>query len=281
SPAEDDLLQQGAHLYREYLRRCKQELGLSDLQPGRFLIPGELEGSPLLWFFPLLPTREPPAVRGSLYRALEERFEAYKKQVVAGFHGELSRLDRQIVLVDVLGALNQGPELFNDVRRSLEQVLHTFNYGKSGLYHRLFNSKIDRLLFAATKADHVTDNQHHNLRLLLDAMVEEARRKIRFQGVSLATQALSSIRCTSTFETRHEGMMLSCLKGLPRGETKIVGRFPGEVPASPPAPGQWPADGFHFVDYQVPPALTGLGLQPLPHIGLDRALNFLVGDKLA
>lgn len=280
APADDDQVQQGQRLYAEYLKRCKEELGLSSLQPGRFLIPGELEGSPLLWFFPLEVENPDTLPKNSLYRALENRFEAYKKQVVRGFHEELSRLDRQIVLVDVLKALNHGPNLFADMQSSIEQVLQTFNYGKSGLYSRIFNSKIDKLLFAATKADHVTDNQHHNLRLLLETMIDEAKRKIRFQGVGLSTQVLSSVRCTSTFETTHDGVKLSCLKGIPKGEEVVKGRFPGEVPPVPPSTSNWPEGAFQFVEYRLPPALSGLGKNPLPHIGIDRALNFLIGDKL-
>lgn len=281
APADDAVAEQGQKLYADYLRQCKESLGLSHLQPGRFLIPGELEGSPLLWFFPLQIENPAAAPKNSLYTALASRFEAYKRQVVTAFHHELSQLDRQIVLVDILQALNQGPALFADMQNSIEQVLQTFNYGKSGLYHRMFNSKIDKLLFAATKADHLSDNQHPNMRLLLESMIDEARRKIRFQGVELATQVLSSIRCTSTFETTHEGVRLSCLKGVPKGEETVKGRFPGEVPTTPPTPAQWAAEAYQFVEYRLPPALSSLGRNPLPHIGIDRALNFLLGDKLA
>ena len=41
---------------------------------------------------------------------MAERFERYREEVVRRFYEEhFSRFDRQIVLVDLLGALNAGP----------------------------------------------------------------------------------------------------------------------------------------------------------------------------
>ncbi len=45
---------EAAHLFTEYLRACRDErFSLSALPPGRFLMPGDLEGSPALTFAPL------------------------------------------------------------------------------------------------------------------------------------------------------------------------------------------------------------------------------------
>ena len=65
------------------------------------------------------------------------------------------RFDRQIVLVDLLGALNAGPAHFADTQESLALILKSFRYGSTGLLARLFAPRIDRLLFAVSKADHV------------------------------------------------------------------------------------------------------------------------------
>ena len=77
--------------------------GLSSVAPGRFLMPGDLEGSPALTFSPLQrPNRRP---QDSLWRAFQSRFEAYKRVVVAPFfRNHFARLDRQVVLMDALGA---------------------------------------------------------------------------------------------------------------------------------------------------------------------------------
>ena len=58
--------------------------------------------------------------RGSLWREMERRFEAYKSQVVRPFFRKhFARIDRQVVLVDVLGAIHAGPAALEDLRRRL------------------------------------------------------------------------------------------------------------------------------------------------------------------
>ena len=98
-------------LFTAYLRAARDErYALSTLPPGRFLMPGDLDGSPALTFAPL----DSPARRerraGSLAAMMERRYEAYKTHVVRPFFRDhFARLDRQIVLVDALTALNAGP----------------------------------------------------------------------------------------------------------------------------------------------------------------------------
>ena len=83
---------------------------MSLLPPGRFLMPGDLAGSPALTFAPLELSNEGPAPAGSLWAMMERRYEAYKTHVVRPFFRDhFARLDRQIVLVDTLAALNAGP----------------------------------------------------------------------------------------------------------------------------------------------------------------------------
>src|SRR6185312_17336875 len=43
----------GAELFTDYLRQVRAGGAQSTLAPGRFLLPGDLEGSPLLTFFPM------------------------------------------------------------------------------------------------------------------------------------------------------------------------------------------------------------------------------------
>ena len=89
--------------------------------PGRFLLPGDLEGSPLLTFCPLALGAKPSYARSSLAAMMARRFESYKTHVVRPFFRDhFSRLDRQIVLVDVLGPLNEGGDAVVDLQRALE-----------------------------------------------------------------------------------------------------------------------------------------------------------------
>ncbi|MEM9100508.1 MAG: YcjX family protein, partial [Pseudomonadota bacterium] len=81
-----------AEAYRAYLSACRIA-GLSALAPGRFLMPGDLEGSPALTFAPL--PRPARVQRASLYAQMQDRFEAYKRVVAKPFFRDhFARLDR-------------------------------------------------------------------------------------------------------------------------------------------------------------------------------------------
>lgn len=281
-PADEGILHRGQTLYAEFLARCKEAgTGLSHLQPGRFLMPGDLKDAPVLHFFPCPPPAE-GVQPGSLYEALAQRYESYKERVVTRFYqDEVARFDRQVVVVDLLRALNTGHHSYVDMRRALEAVLQSFSYGPSGLIQRLFQSRIDRLLFAATKADQVSANQRGNLRALLEATVDDAAREVSFRGVDYRCLPLASVVCTESVPVPEgrDGQVLSCLKGRPKGAAAEEISFPGEVPPDPPAPEAWDTGFFRFRDYELPP-LAGVERHGLPHINLDKALDFLIGDKL-
>src|SRR5258707_2642625 len=101
-----------ARLFTDYLRACRDEkFAMRLLPPGRFLMPGDLAGSPALTFAPLELSAAGVAPAGSLWAMMERRYEAYKDVVVPPFYREhFARLDRQIVLVDALAAFNAGPD---------------------------------------------------------------------------------------------------------------------------------------------------------------------------
>ena len=65
--AEDEqIAMTGAKLFTAYLRAIRDSGAQSTLAPGRFLLPGELDGSPLLTFFPMPLTSAERLPRGSL-----------------------------------------------------------------------------------------------------------------------------------------------------------------------------------------------------------------------
>ena len=116
-----------AAAFTDYLQKARAA-GWSDCTPGRFLLPGDLAGSPVLTFAPLPKPALTP--RNSLWREMERRFDAYKSRVVTPFfRSHFARIDRQIVLADVLGALHQGPQAVEDLRRTLAEVLMAFRPG--------------------------------------------------------------------------------------------------------------------------------------------------------
>ncbi|MCZ8499118.1 YcjX family protein [Vibrio lentus] len=91
-----------ADSYTRYLHTCKDN-GLHWVQPGRFVLPGELEGAPVLQFFPCA-APEGKFSKTSNYAVLKARYEEYQQKVVKAFYKVTSRHSesRQIVLVDCL-----------------------------------------------------------------------------------------------------------------------------------------------------------------------------------
>ena len=133
-----------AQAFTAYLAAARAA-GLSSVAPGRFLMPGDLEGSPALTFSPLtVPDRRPG---NSLWRAFEKRFDAYKRVVVAPFfRTHFARLDRQIVLVDALGAIHDGPRAVEDLRAAMAEILSCFRPGANSWLAPLLGHRIDRIL---------------------------------------------------------------------------------------------------------------------------------------
>jgi len=253
---------------------------LSLLQPGRLLMPAELADSPLLDLFPIIEnwpeTIEAPA--DSLFARLERAYNDYREQVVRPFYEDhFQHFDRQIVLVDCLKTLNSGEPCFNDMQLALTTLLHSFQYGRNSLFRRLFRPRINRVLFAATKADHVTANQHHNLDQFLRLMIEAAQREIRFEQVETRCLALSSLRATEAAQARLDGQHLSCLRGHRKDTGEEIALFPGEVPVELPRAEDWNSDRFRFVDFAPRPLPSG-SLKPEHHIRLDQAIEYLLGD---
>lgn len=279
--ADEAQLAEIAEHYAKGLREAR-EAGFANLQPGRFLLPGELAGAPVLQFFPLPQLGEQDRTylatlpETSVYRTLVKRFVHYQQRVVKPFYREhFRRFDRQIVLVDVLGALNAGPERFEDLSRALATLMKSFDYGKRSLLSRLFSPRIDRLAIAATKADHVTPEQHTNMVALIEALLAEPLQDLRFADIPVRAMSLASIRATQAREVEHQGKRTPALRGTTlEGEDVLV--FPGEVPARLPDAEFWSRQGFDFRAFRPAPRENG----SLPHIRLDAALDWLLGDKL-
>ena len=108
---DEDTARRIAELFTAYLKRARDDVyALSTLPPGRFLMPGDLAGSPALTFAPIPLSDDAAIASGSLAAMMARRYEAYKAHVARPFFRDhFARLDRQIVLVDALSALNSGP----------------------------------------------------------------------------------------------------------------------------------------------------------------------------
>src|SRR5208283_5774454 len=235
SRSDPEVALQAHDLYRALLAACRGREQLSLLQPGRFVNPGQLADPSILWFCPMpFPVGGRP-LPGSLAALMEVRFETYKQVVVQPFFAELARnVDRQIVLVDVLRALNAGEEAFADQRLALETILAAFRFGRRSLLRLLFGARIDRVLFAATKADHVPALQRDHLEALMANLVAVPTWHAQRAHARVAAMALASIRCTEDGTDVIDGHKVDVVIGLPEGGERRIRFFPGIVPVTPP-----------------------------------------------
>jgi uncharacterized protein len=305
APADEQAALASAKLFTDYLRACRDErFAMSLLPPGRFLMPGNLAGSPALTFAPLDLPDDGVAPEGSLWAMMVRRYEAYKDVVVRPFFRDhFSRLDRQIVLVDALSAFNAGPEALADLEAALAGILDCFRIGRGTLLSALFRPKIDRILFAATKADHLHHSSHDRLEAVLRRAVATAVAKAEDTGAGIDVVALAAVRATREATVARGREKLPSILGTPAageiangesfdGNTEVA-TFPGDLPADPEqlfngeaafrgltSASAEKAD-FRFLRFR-PPQLEqeGPDSPALPHIRLDRALQFLIGDKL-
>ncbi|WP_347267426.1 YcjX family protein [Paracoccus sp. (in: a-proteobacteria)] len=272
-----------AAAYTSHLHLAR-EAGWSDCTPGRFLMPGELAGSPVLTFTPLPPDLHATA----LGREFARRFGAYKSGVVRPFFRDhFARIDRQVVLMDVLGAIHAGPQAVEDMRRAMADILTAFRPGRAGWLAQLLGARrVGRILFAATKADHLHHVQHPRLTAITGAMLREARDRADFSGARTEAMAIASLRCTTEELIHQEGEALPAVRG-----TLMDGRqaalYPGELPANPAemlVPAQqgaadWLDGDYAIMDFAPAPDTLRPGDGP-PHIRLDRAAEFLIGDRI-
>ena len=256
APVDESVLAQIAELYQHMLVGLKKDTKLAMLQPGRMLMPGDLKGAPLLLFFPVnfKQVNSDNIIAGSNLEHLIKRFNAYVKEVVKPFYNEhFKHFDRQIVLVDVLSALNEGHETLQEQSSVINQLLAHFNYGESGFFKRLFKPNIDKILFAANKSDHISAKHHKDLALLLDSLVHEQTNYLKFDGVQIETMAMSSITATQPRQVTDKGQTLECIYGKPLNEQDWLTYLPPQPPNRMLNKNEWPAQGFEFLSFAPMP----------------------------
>ena len=290
APHDEGTAQSLARSFSKYLRDARAQ-GFSDCTPGRFLLPGDLAGSPVLTFAPIPVSAA--SQRGSLHREMARRFDAYKAQVAYPFFRDhFARIDRQIVLVDALDAIHQGPQAVEDLRHAMADTLGAFRPGRNRFLSTLLRGKrVEKILFAATKADHLHHTQHARLTAIMEALTRDARDRAQYAGAGTAAMSIASLRATTEAMMPHEGEELGVVRGTllnPDGSRgKEAAFYPGDLPQDPAhllSPARKGAQSWLDADYQIMRfAPAPLNLRPgdgPPHIRLDRAAQFLFGDRL-
>jgi predicted YcjX-like family ATPase len=187
---------------------------------------------------------------------------------------------RQIVLVDVLRALLAGSDAFEDTRRALVALRQSFRFGGGGILSKLlWGWHIDKVLFAATKADHVPEIQRDHLAELLRNMAAVPLGDIKSSHARIDATALASVISTAEGVREISGQRVHVVIGRPVGSNKQAEFFVGNIPIRPPRRELWDTP-FLNVPVFEPPAIDPSPVEGIPHMNLDLALEFLLGDRL-
>jgi predicted YcjX-like family ATPase len=205
------------------------------------------------------------------------------------FTDHFARMDRQIVLVDVLGALNEGVEAVLDLEEALADVLLAFKTGANSLLSAMFSPRVTRVLFAATKADHLHHRNHDRLEAILALLVRRAWHRAEAAGARTEVVALAALRATREVTATVRGEDLPCVAGVPLAGEQLDGRrfdgmtevalFPGDLPEDPTRAFVEGGVDLRFLRFR-PPLIAPAKGAALPSIRLDHALEFLIGDAL-
>ena len=265
---------------------ASREAGFSDCTPGRFLLPGDLKGSPVLTFAPL---GAHAGLRKSLGREFARRYESYKHNVVKPFFRDhFAKIDRQVVLVDVLSAIHAGPPAMDDLRNAMAAILGAFRPGRNAFLARLFQGRrVEKILFAATKADHLHHSQHGQLTAITEALLRDAKDRADFAGAQTAAMSIAALRTTVEDTVDHRDGPLNVVRGRLLENGKQAAFYPGKLPNDPahllgPARAgaqAWLDDDYSVMNFAPAPLDLKPGDGP-PHIRLDKAAQFLIGDRL-
>ena len=272
----------------QFLHDCKynrdkgESKSLSLIQPGRFLIPGTVKNTEVLCFIPLLKSGSysegqlATASDNSYFKVCERRYQRYIKDLVEPFYKTFfRRINRQLILVDVVSALNAGPEYLDDMRQALSNITDSFAYGNQNRLLQLFRPKIDKVIFAATKIDQVVSEDHDAVRKLLSLIVGQAYKNAQHEGVKPSCEATAAVRSSKEIDYQGEkGVTGTDFQGSPIGYTHPT------IPARIPDGDEWTP----FLDWKIPALKPPKGLSyqnsdPIPHIRIDTVLNALIGDK--
>ena len=298
-PADEQIALAGAARFTRYLQQARTpDAALAAPGPGRFLLPGDLAGSPLLTFFPM------PAGRQRRLRARHARRHAGAPlRELQGACGKavLPRPLRPARPPDrahrrALRASTPAPPHLQTSSARWKPSSSASARGPAPGSRSILPRRVDRLLFAATKADHLHHTSHDRLEAILRLIADKAIARAEFAGAEVKVIALAALRSTREAEARSGWQRLPCIVGVPLPGERLGGKvfggateaavFPGDLPADPADLEVVAAkpDAVHFLRFR-PPRLVLDGASDeqaaLPHIRLDRAMDFLLGDKLA
>ena len=151
-------------------------------------------------------------------------------------------------------------------------MLQCFRPGANTWLSGILPRRIDRLLFAATKADHLHHTSHDRLEAILRLIADKAIARAAFAGAEVKVMALAALRATREAEAKPGRQRLPCIVGVPLPGERLGGKvfdgkaeaavFPGDLPEDPASLTTQPAVAGR-ADAQRPfPALPAAAREP-------------------
>jgi len=265
-------------LYSEYLKSLYYH-EFSFMQPGRFIEPGDMKGDPLLMFCPL-PLSHVGIEEGSIYSNFEKRYDVYVSEVVKRLYFEhFQTFDSQVILVDLVKTLNEGEEVFEDMHLALKSILKTFTYGSNNIFSKFFDLKIDHVLFAATKADHIPASAHESYMQLLKEMIWDIKKEFDVKHIDTEVTIFSAVKSTQFLKAMLNGVEVDCVRGIVEGEEEPSTHFPGYLSNDYKDPSFWKNADFNFQTFK-PISFPPRDSNAVEHIRMDRLIYSLLKDRV-
>ena len=84
-------------------------------------------------------------------------------------------------------------EAVADLKTALETIMPCFRPGGASWLNALLGKRVDKILFAATKADHLPVSQHDELKRLLTSLLKDAQNRASFAGARTSVMALAGL----------------------------------------------------------------------------------------
>ena len=155
----------------------------------------------------------------------------------------------------------------------MAEVLETFRPGRNSWLTGLFGGRrVERILFAATKADHLHHEQHPALTAITTSLLAEAKSRADFSGAWTEAMSLASLRATVEEVVARDGVEVPAVRGTLLSTGKPALMYPGALPTDPSrllSSAREGAETWLDADYHLMAFAPVYGTKTLPRQGLD------------
>ncbi len=260
--------------YKSLLLHLKKN-HYSQITPGRFIMPSDLANDPMLVFAPL-----PTNASIKMQKIFQKKYNKYIKDVVRDIHLEhFKGFERQVVLVDVIEALQNGYACYNDMKSGLKSMLSLYEHKNKNFIAQWLRPSIKKVLFCATKADQVAASQHSNFSELLIDMIDSLRKELDISHIATDTQIVAALKSTISIEKKYIGQTLSFVRGILEEDNEMHDLYPGKMPSRFPSKAEYDVSEYGYKNF-LPPKKSYRDDESLEHINMDRVIKKLIGDLL-